>query len=735
MRTILTATCLLALLAACPAAEPPKNLLANPSFADWADGTPAGWTVGTRPKQEVSPDETGGLRIKVVTEKRSSLSEVRQVVSVKPATMYRLRGTVSGEKDAALLQIKRLVKGKEAGRIGSKRTVGKGAERLEIVFDSADADRIAVLCRTSQKAQFVGKAVLFKDLELVELGELTYDGPEVAPKAVQTFNCIGLYWKPTGGGPKRPCHVHYRVKGSADWREALNLWFDPNLHVGAEAHSLEYRGSIVNLQPGTEYEIRLTIPAMKLERTLTCRTWDETFKIARTVTVPAEQSGTYTITEGGSEADGYVLYTPAEGTKPVWDVDNQAACNVKIDASYVIVRGLTLRGAKKHGIVLGSVHDIVIEQCDVSGWGTNNEEGYGINFHSAIWGYNDKIEKIVIQDNNLHHPRSDANSWRQRRTDEKGHKTRHPLGPQAITLMKTSGRLVIRRNRIHSDLEHMFNDAMGEYRNFGWSGFPNRDSDVAENYISHCHDEGPEIEGADMNVRVWGNYITMTYGAIAAASPGLGPLYIWRNVYAVSRKCESNVPNAFRGHFLIKLGHEKREYTLGKLYAFHNTTLQPIYKVDGWNDRGGAQSGLGITSDKKYAENLVTRNNVFHLRDNNVHNWVVNDRRQPASNDFDYDLYFGSLRARTGAQAHGINAEPTYDRAPDGRLWLRPGTPGHDAGVRIPNFNDDFVGKAPDMGAVETGSTTPKPALWPRFPDPSPHRSTGSQPTSQPAQN
>ena len=34
-----------------------------------------------------------------------------------------------------------------------------------------------------------------------------------------------------------------------------------------------------------------------------------------------------------------------------------------------------------------------------------------------------------------------------------------------------------------------------------------------------------------------------------------------------------------------------------------------------------------------------------------------------------------------------------------GRL---PHTPGQDSGaIRIPNFNDNFKGKAPDMGAVE----------------------------------
>jgi len=39
-----------------------------------------------------------------------------------------------------------------------------------------------------------------------------------------------------------------------------------------------------------------------------------------------------------------------------------------------------------------------------------------------------------------------------------------------------------------------------------------------------------------------------------------------------------------------------------------------------------------------------------------------------------------------------------------GLYQLKPGSSGHDAGKRIPNVNDGFHGKAPDIGAGETGS-------------------------------
>jgi hypothetical protein len=38
---------------------------------------------------------------------------------------------------------------------------------------------------------------------------------------------------------------------------------------------------------------------------------------------------------------------------------------------------------------------------------------------------------------------------------------------------------------------------------------------------------------------------------------------------------------------------------------------------------------------------------------------------------------------------------------------LRPGASAIDAGVRLPGINDDFVGRAPDLGALESGATVP----------------------------
>ena len=97
------------------------------------------------------------------------------------------------------------------------------------------------------KAQFLSRMFL--------LGVITFTGSlfpaatAAEPAAVSTFESIGIYWKAGPDAPGGNCAVRYRAKGAEVWREALPLWYDKR--------NGEYRGSILNLKPGTDYEIGL----------------------------------------------------------------------------------------------------------------------------------------------------------------------------------------------------------------------------------------------------------------------------------------------------------------------------------------------------------------------------------------------------------------------------------------------------------------------------------------------
>ena len=80
-----------------------------------------------------------------------------------------------------------------------------------------------------------------------------------------------------------------------------------------------------------------------------------------------------------------------------------------------------------------------------------------------------------------------------------------------------------------------------------------------------------------------------------------------------------------------------------------------------------------------------------------------------STNSFDYDLFNGTIQAQGKFEKHGIQGTPIYSlesnptEIESGKYWLDPSSPGYDAGICIPNFNDGYTGEAPDIGAHEGG--------------------------------
>lgn len=525
-----------------------------------------------------------------------------------------------------------------------------------------------------------------------------------AARAVPTFESIGVYWPLAGQAEDDgDCAIEFRAKGEDAWRDGLPLWYDK----GAS----ECRGSIVGLRPGTPYELRLSRQSGETE-TLEAQTWSEAFPIGRVVTLPEFSGETLRITQSGTP-DGYVLYAPAPGKSATIDVDKKHDFNVVIDARYVILRGVTLKGARHSGILLGKgadknssdVSDIVIENSDISAWGTDDprckgKRAHGANLQSAIYAFSDRLQRVVIQRNKLHHPSTAANSWSERNCSDTGSK--HPQGPQAITIRNSLGNLVIRYNEIYSDEKHAFNDAMGEPNNFSAAGFPRRDSDIYGNLVSDAWDDGIEAEGADANVRIWGNYIDRVMIPIALAPVTKGPIYVWRNVSNVSR----SGPGKKHGGNFIKFRLHKDKKTgavsAGRIYLFNNTALAP--------KQGTGTSGFITEFKGNPLTHVVSLNNIMNVQ-NPRRNYSVKDTGG-IDTRFDYDLLSGRTAFSDRPQeVHGIKGTPKFApgagldaRYLRGSFALMTSSPGYDQGTVIPNFADQFTGLAPDIGAHEAGT-------------------------------
>ena len=511
-------------------------------------------------------------------------------------------------------------------------------------------------------------------------------------RAVATFESLGLYYDRPAA--KDGCHVRYRVAGAAEWRDGYPLVYD--------ARENQYRGSLVGLQSNTPYEIRLEAGGDHVE--FEARTRSEEFPIGKTTYLPAGITDqTVRITEAGTQ-NGWHLITPAPGTKFVSDVFNLSDYNIVVEADYVILRGLELKGAAIDGIIIRpGVQNVVVEDCHITGWGRiGGARAWGVTTGMDSGVYAERAAgRLVIQRNLIEYPRSGSNDW------ESG----HPDGPQGISMINSRGGNIIRYNTIRSTDDHGFNDGIGGGDNFSFQGSPNRDSDTYGNIISNCWDDCIESEGANMNVRIWSNYIHHSFVDIATASTSMGPIYIFRNVFGESRISHQDPAGGTMiktGMNYLTINGEKVSTGLGYRFIFHNTALQP-------------KGPLNVFSGHEL-HNAVSRNNIFYCQGQ----IYPRERSEPA-NDFRNDLTGSSLGGGFVKSMFLVSERmewflaATMNKIEWGRIesvrngkkvaitdpLVQAKNPAIDRGVRIAGFNDDYTGAAPDIGAFETG----RPAL------------------------
>lgn len=102
------------------------------------------------------------------------------------------------------------------------------------------------------------------------------------------------------------------------------------------------------------------------------------------------------------------------------------------------------------------------------------------------------------------------------------------------------------------------------------------------------------------------------------------------------------------------------------------------------------------------AEHIVTVRTRFEPKPaagGRVYHVYPADYMGPKQEPVDYDVF---------QKVSPPGPDPlTLYRPSDFDFRLRPGSAPVDAGVRLPNINDDFTGLAPDLGAYEVGRLEP----------------------------
>jgi hypothetical protein len=264
-----------------------------------------------------------------------------------------------------------------------------------------------------------------------------------------------------------------------------------------------------------------------------------------------------------------------------------------------------------------------------------------------------------------------------------------------MNLSYTGGSNVIRYNDVIGSEAHWWNDAIEGAPNRDVIGGPHRDTDIYGNILAFSNDDGTELDGGQINVRFWGNWVDKALCGVSCAPNRRGPSYVFRNLFVLTGDEHFHTGAGF------KMGGDQFRHP-GLSFLLHNT----VYT---------ANHGLTSGHYGKGPTPMVTRNNVFFGPRPGLGRIRFRYREL---GDFDYDLIptagvYGVSPAPAGREAHAAVGRPKVcdEQARDMRLV--PDSPGVDAGVRLPGLNDDFTGKGPDMGAFERDRYCPDFPLRP----------------------
>ena len=621
--------------------------------------------------------------------------------------------------------------------------------------------------------------------DATQVGQFTVERP--------TLHNLGFEWSIVGDANRNASvAVEFRKVGEPSWREALPLVRVGGERVFRNREHLDYTvpdgfaGSILNVDPGTEYECRFTLSdpdgatgdTRQLVR-VTTRNEPKPYEGGRTLHVyapdhegpkeephftsllqayygaglgdwnvvwerPVKPGDTIVVHAGLYRNDrlNYVdpMMTPFDGTnwltikatpeKPITiraagdgDVVFDGAGNHRLfdvsASAHHIFDGLTFRNtdiAMFAGFkgVTGAVA-LTVKNCrfeDV-GFGVWTEYAGSRDFYIA-----DNIFLGRIEQRNL------LVGWTGPLWRSAGPYGSHEVRSYYAVKVYGPGHVIA-----HNAVAY-FHDGIG----ISTYGTPEPDPhrrassiDIYNNDIHMSGDDFIETDGGVHNIRVYNNRgVNAAHGGYSSQPVFGGPAYFFRNLLY-------HVPSGVAFKFSAKAA---------GLFAYHNTII-------------GEQVAGDPTSNMHY------RNNLFLGRDTpdrGVMTWANGTEEYssdyngfrpnagvaeqyrwlapqggatiyaPRPEDWRTFATLDELRTATGQEEHGIEVDfdifqemvpPDPSKrhavyhARQLNFRLKPASRAVDAGLRIPTVNDNFVGEAPDLGALEVGA--PQQRYGPRW--------------------
>lgn len=539
--------------------------------------------------------------------------------------------------------------------------------------------------------------------DAAEPGELTQEVP--------TLRCLGVRWLIAGDANRNAViAVAYRRIGAETWQSGLDLFRVETAALRESARPpagpTMFAGSIFGLKEDTEYEVKLSLRDQdggNAERTVRMKTWAEP-----RLSTAAETRDVYP----GQLADvlsaaqpGQVLRLHQGVYRGTFHLPNGTSAKpigiVAAGDGEAILDG---RGGT-HVVNAPGLHDVVLEGLTVQ----NARWGIAVN-----GGANLVVRRCLIRDveygfvatrnaNTQHHILIADNVITGRSTWPRTNGIEDCRGVQLSGMGQ-----VVCYNRVSR-----FGDAIDTF-----STYPCAAIDFYGNEISECTDDGIEMDYSEHNTRCFENRFTNVFQGISVQPIYGGPVYVFRNaIYNVSLE-------SFKMH----------NHPSGAIF-YHNTSVK-------------AGMPLMLATDDAVS-NCVYRNNLF-LGTTASYAYETSARMRDC--DFDFDGFGGQWKLflkwngvrydtmqdaaeRSPVYGHAVRVNPETTFLSRGKppattqtqfdvevndLRLSPASKAVDAGVVLPNINDGYQGRAPDLGAYELGSSLPH--YGPRSP---PHRPVG----------
>lgn len=514
-----------------------------------------------------------------------------------------------------------------------------------------------------------------------------------------TRHSIGIEWDISADANHNAvCQVQYRKTGSSEWNQALPLFRVDYLGANMMA------GSIFYLTPGDSYDVWLTLSDVDgggATKNLSLSTLSQPnlpisghtyyvipggsggtgtqqnpFRGIETAQANVAAGDTVLIGAGNYSGETEFTVSGETGQYIVWKARGNGPAifsNLRINADHLWIEGLKIQGNEYGLRTYNDPKNVVITKNTFTGC----HYCIYLNHGGTAW---------YISDNTIVGDVAPSSGSFDGEGIELNHSSDHTVSYNSIS-------------RVADGVS-----------------YPGSNCDIFGNEIFDVSDDGIEPDYGTANNRVWANRISNAYHNGISFQPMNGaPWYIFRN--QVAAPIESAI---------------KFRDSVGRALIAHNTFV-------GWQ---GAQK-----SGSEFLVSVQSNNNLW-ISMTNWYAWENSPGGTPTwRTRLDYDGFdwgdyiyaikwndrYSSLTAfyqATGLEQHAVHIDkntcftsinipnPPPASMPFQYLTIKPTCNAVDAGITLPNINDDHNGIAPDLGAYEVGATLPH--YGPRTGTPSP---------------